>query len=112
MSKQKYPQTTTIDSSGNSTRVKRNYYSHSKLDAKRDLKRREAEDRQFKYDCLTTAQKLKGLGATGSTRQRARLEAQLSKEKAAQVKTAPLTSEQKGDKLVKRVKEAAAAAKR
>jgi len=41
---------------------------------------------------------------------RKRLEAQLASEKAAQVKTAPLTSEQKGAKVVKNAKAAVAAA--
>lgn len=62
---------------------KTNGYSSIKLNAKRDRKRREAEDRQFKYDSLTTAEKLKRLGPTGSTRERARLEKALAAEKSA-----------------------------
>jgi hypothetical protein len=73
--------------SGNASKRKQNGYSSAKLHAKRNRKRREAEDRQFEYDKKSTAQKLKELGATGSNRQRARLTALLAKEKeAAKVK--------------------------
>lgn len=85
MSKQKYPQsssaTSTTTGGGNASKRKQNGYCSVKLHAKRDRKRREAEDRQFEYDTKTTAQKLKELGPTGSTRQRSRLEAILAKEK-------------------------------
>lgn len=110
MSKQKYPQTATVVTAGGVTvRKGREHYSHVKSDAKKNLKRRQAEDRQFKYDTLSTADKLKGLGPTGSNRQRKRLEALLAKEKAAQVKPAPLTDAQKSAKAVKRAKDAVAA---
>jgi hypothetical protein len=109
MSKQKYPQNVTTSTGGTVVKKGREHYSHAKADAKKDRKRREAEDRNFKYECLSTADKLKGLGATGSNRQRKRLEALLAKEKAAQVKPAPLTSEQKGAKVVKRAQDAVAA---
>lgn len=68
-------------SSGTPARKGRDSYSSAKLHAKRDRKRREAEDRQFEYDKLSTPQKLKELGDTGSNRQRARLTALLAKEK-------------------------------
>ena len=84
MSKQKYPQTASVSTTaGGATRTKRKSYSHAKADAKKARKRREAEDRNFKYECLSTAEKLKGLGPTGSNRQRKRLEALLADEKAA-----------------------------
>lgn len=85
MSKQKYPQsssaTSTTAGGGNASKRKQNGYCSVKLHAKRDRKRREAEGRQRDYDSKTTAQKLKELGPTGSTRQRTRLEAILAKEK-------------------------------
>lgn len=83
MSKQKYPQSTSVSSSGTPTRraATRTSYSSVKLHAKRDRKRREADIRQAEYDAKSTATKLKELGATGSTRQRARLTALLAKEK-------------------------------
>ena len=82
MSKQKYPQATTVSSSGTPTRrvATRTSYSSTKLHAKRDRLRREADDRQFEYDKLSTEQKLKELGPTGSNRQRLRLTALLAKE--------------------------------
>ena len=109
MSKQRYPQNVTTTSTGTVAKKGREHYSHAKADAKKDLRRRQAEDRNFKYECLSTADKLKGLGATGSTRQRARLTALLAKEKAPAVKAAPLTSEQKGAKVVQRAQNAVAA---
>lgn len=87
MSKQKYPQASSASTSttggGNASKRKQNGYSSIKLHAKRDRKRREAEDRQFEYDKKTTAQKLKELPATGCKRQRTRLEAILAKEQEA-----------------------------
>jgi hypothetical protein len=110
MSKQKYPQTATVTTAGGVTvRKGREHYSHAKSDAKKKRRQQEADDRQFKYDGLTTAQKLKGLGPTGSNRQRKRLEALLALEKAPAVKQAPLTDEQKSAKAVKRAKDAVAA---
>lgn len=110
MSKQKYPQAATVTTaSGAVVKKGREHYSHVKADAKKRRKQQEADERQFKYDGLTTAQKLKGLGATGSSRQRKRLEALLVLEKAPAVKQAPLTDEQKAAKAVKRAKDAVAA---
>lgn len=80
MSKQKYPQSATVSSTGTSVSKGRETYSSVKLHAKRDRKRREADDRQFEYDKKTTAQKLKELGETGSNRQRVRFTALLAKE--------------------------------
>lgn len=103
MSNQKYPQTTSVGSGDTAKRrvSTRTRYSSIKLHAKRDRKRREADIRQSAYDALSTKDKLKALGDTGSTRQRNRLTALLAAEKASKVKTAPLTSEQKGDKQVR-----------
>jgi hypothetical protein len=67
----------------NSSKRKQNGYSSATLRAKRNRKRDEAEKRQFAYDQKSTATKLKELGPTGSTRQRARLEAILAKEQEA-----------------------------
>lgn len=113
MSKQKYPQSSV--SSGGVTKEKktgRANYTHAKADARKNRRRDEAEARQFKYDNLSTAEKLKGLGATGSNSQRTRLQALLAKEKAPAVKQAPLTSAEKGVKLVKNVQAAVAATAR
>ena len=111
MSKQKYPQAASAStSSTGTTRKGRENYSQVKTHAKQDRKRHEAYARQDKYDRLSTEQKLKELGPTGSNRQRVRLTALLAKEKAPQVKTAPLTSEQKGAKAVKTAQAAAALA--
>jgi hypothetical protein len=111
MSKQKYPQSTarTDNSlSGASRNTARKSYSHAKADAKKDRKRQQAEDRQADYDALSTKAKLASIPVGGGNRQRKRLEALLATEKAPAVKAAPLTSEQKGDKIVKQAKAAAA----
>jgi len=111
MSKQKYPQSASVNTnslSGAKRSMVRKSYSHIKADAKKDRKRREADDRQFKYDGLTTAQKLKGLGAEGSNRQRKRLEALLALEKAPKPKPAPLTQGEKDAKLIANVQAAVA----
>ena len=82
MSKQKYPQAAGSSNTATGVRnVKKNGYTHAFLDAKRARKRAEAEERQAKYDSLSTAAKLKGLGADGSNRQRKRLTEQLAREK-------------------------------
>lgn len=83
MSKQKYPTTSTATTSTGAVRKGRDNYSSTKLWAKRDRKREEAEDRQAKYDALSTAEKLAGLPVDACARQRARLEKQLATEKAA-----------------------------
>ena len=99
MSKQKYPQSETVSSSGEKVvRKGREHYSHAKADARKNKRRDEAEDRQANYDALTTKEKLKGLGATGSNRQRKRLEALLAKESPAVPKQTP---KQKNVKAVK-----------
>jgi len=84
MSSNKYPQTSTATSTAVS-RKGRDSYSHAKADARKARRRDEAEERQMRYDSLTTAEKLKGLGPTGSNRQRKRLEVLLAKENAAKV---------------------------
>lgn len=113
MSKQKYPQTAarSDNSLGGASRSStRKSYSHAHADAKKDRKRREADERQFKYDGLTTAQKLKALGSDGSNRQRKRLQALLELEKTPKVKIAPLTQGEKDAKLIANVQAAVAIA--
>jgi hypothetical protein len=108
MSKQKYPHAASVSTSdGKPVRKGRENYSQVKTHAKQDRKRHEAYARQDKYDRLSTEQKLKELGPTGSKRQRARLEKLLASEKAPAVKVAPLTEAQKAVKTVKRSQAAA-----
>ena len=84
MSKQKYPTTSTATTATGAVRKGRDNYSSTKLWAKRDLKRDQAEDRQAKYDALSTKEKLAGLPpAPACARQRTRLEKQLAVEKEA-----------------------------
>lgn len=111
MSQQKYPQTTVSTSADGtkSARKGREHYSHTKADARKSLRRDQAEDRQAKYDALSLKEKLASLVPDGSKRQRARLEAKLAAAKTAAVKQAPLTEAQKGAKAVKRAQDAVAA---
>lgn len=102
----------------------RQVYSHAIADAKKDKRRQQAEDRQFKYDGLTLNQKLaraKARVAEGfgnCAREIARLEKQLKDaewqkaQKVTAAKQAPMTDEQKAVKAVKRSKDAALAAAR
>ena len=46
-----------------------------------ESRRKAADERNAKYDLLTTAQKIAKLPKTGATKQRARLEKQLESEK-------------------------------
>ena len=119
MSKQKYPQTSGTTSSTGEARKGREHYSHAKADARKDKRRDEAEDRQFKHDGLTTDQKIaKAKSRRGeSKREIARLTKGLEWEKAQKVtaaakakeaKPAPLTEAQKTEKAVKRAKAVAA----
>jgi hypothetical protein len=55
------------------TRGKPGGYSSTRLWQKRRQKQFEADDRQAKYDALSLDEKIKGLGPTGSTKQRAKL---------------------------------------
>lgn len=104
----------------------RKVYTHAKADARQAKKNKEADIRQSKHDALTIAQKLakakarvaKGLG--NCTREIARLEKQLKDAEwtkaqkvtaAAAAKPAPMTTEQKSVKAVKRSKNAAKHAK-
>lgn len=59
----------------------RTVYNSTKLHAKRDRKRREAEDRQMDYDKLSLAQKIKRVESHPgeSKRELARLTAELAK---------------------------------
>ena len=80
MSTQKYPQSASVSSSdGTPTRKRRNRYSQVKTHAKQDRKRREAYDRQDKYDGLTLTQQLETTDPNGSKRQRARILAAMEK---------------------------------
>lgn len=111
MSKQKYPTSTgTNATTGTSRNIKQKGYSNKIRLAKKNRKRSEAIARNAAYAKLSTAEKLKGLGKTGSNHQRARLEAILEKEKAPAVKPAKLTEEQKAMKAVTTAKNAANAA--
>jgi len=92
-------------------RGKQNGYSSNVLNAKLDKRRDEAEDRQARYDRLSTTDKVKlAKSRRGeSKRELARLEARLATEKAP--KPAPPTKEQKeARKSVKAIKTAKAAA--
>jgi hypothetical protein len=112
MSKQRYPQTIASTTSTGTVRKGRERYSHAKADARKDLRRDQAEDRQAKYDALSTTDKLAQLPSGICERQRARLTKQLALEKQAPAKTvkqAPLTEAQKGAKAVKRAQDAVAA---
>ena len=60
---------------------------------RRAERRNQAMQRQAAYDTLTTQQKLDKLPATGATRQRERLTAQLAKESSGAVTTQPASSE-------------------
>lgn len=84
MAKQKYSQTTvsTTTSDGSKTVQKvsgRKNYRSTKLWAKRDRKRQEADERQSKYDRLTLTQQLATCVSGGSIRQRAKIEALMAK---------------------------------
>ena len=111
MSKQKYPQATTVSTSGvKSERKGRERYSQDKTHAKQDRKRHEAYARQDKYDALSTEKKIAACVPGGSKRELARLEKKLAAEKAPATKPAPLTEAQKAEKAVKRSKDAARSA--
>ena len=71
-------------------RGKQNYNS-SFLQAKRDKRRKAAEDRQYKYDRLTTTEKVKLVKSRRgeSKRELARLEARLATEVPAKPAPAP-----------------------
>lgn len=115
MSKQKYPQTASVTSSTGEARKGRANYSHAKADARKHKRRDEAEDRQIEHDSLTPDEKIaKAKSRRGeSKREIARLTKGLEWEKAqkvtaaAKAKAAPLTEAQKGEKAVKRAKDAA-----
>lgn len=110
MGKQKYPSTTSISVDGVAVKRGRDNYSHAKADARQDKRRFEADARQLKYNDLTIVERqcLVRTRPGDSKRELARLAKLLAKEKAPQVKQAPLTSEQKGAKVVKTSKAAAA----
>jgi len=112
MNKQKYPQTSVSTSEGKSVRKGRDHYSQAKTHAKQDRKRREAYDRQDKYDRLTLQQQLDSCVPGTSERQRTRIKAAMAKAVQTPVKVtkpAPLTEAQKSAKVVKRAKDAVAA---
>jgi hypothetical protein len=92
-------------------RGKQSGYSSVTLWAKRGARRAEAEERQSRYDRLSTTDKVKLAKSRDgdSKRELARLEARLAKEKAP--KPAPPTKEQReASKSAKAIKTAKAAA--
>jgi hypothetical protein len=93
MSKQKYPQATTVSTStGTTIRKGRERYSSVKRNAKLNLLRREADDRQAVYDSLDLKEKLALVKSRGgSVKELTRLNATLKAEKAAKK---PVVSEQ------------------
>jgi hypothetical protein len=105
MSKQKYPQASTSTNVSGTPRSGREHYSSAKLHAKRDRKRREAFERQDKYDLLTIEEKMKYAGK----KELAKLQKKLAAQTAPAVKIAPLTEAQKSAKAVKRAQDAVAA---
>jgi hypothetical protein len=110
MSKQKYPQATSVSTTGvKIERKRREHYSQVKNHAKQDRKRKEAYARQDAYDRLTFTQQLASCVPGGSKRQRARIEAQMAAATKPSVKIAPLTDAQKSAKIAKRAKDAVAA---
>lgn len=94
MKKQKYPQTSVTTSEGKSTRKGRDHYSQAKTHAKQDRKRREAYDRQDKYDRLTLQQQLDSCVPPGSKRQRVRIKAAMEKATSSPVKVTKKTTPQ------------------
>ena len=55
------------------TRGKQGGYSSTRLWQRRNLRRQQADIRNAQYEALTLDEKIKGLGPTGSTKQRAKL---------------------------------------
>ena len=92
---------------------KRTSYSHAKADKRKAKRREQAEDRQFEYNELSLADKLaKAQSRRGeSKREIARLTKLMQGPPAKVVvaKVAPMTSEQKGAKVVQRAQDAVAA---
>ena len=103
MSKQKYPQsiTSATNSSGESLSGRDSYSSHF-IHAKRDRKRREAEERQAEYDKLSIQEKMKHAGK----KELAKLQKKLALQTPPAVKVAPMTEKQKSVKAVKRATDA------
>lgn len=97
---------------------RREHYSHAILDAKKNARRKQANERQDNHDSLSTAEKLSkakfrvahGMGQC--LKEIAKLTKKLEWEKAqkvtAQIKKAPMTEAEKSDKAIKRAKAAAA----
>jgi len=115
MSKQKYPQKESVSSvasgESRSSKKKTNGYSSNFITAKREWKRKHAEERQADYKALSIEARIaQAQGRRGeSKRELARLNGLLANRTAAPVKQKPLTSEQKGAKKVKTAMDAVAA---
>ena len=73
MGKQKYTQTTSTATSTGTTRKGRESYSSTKLWARRNKRRDEADVRQAKYDVLTLDEKIASAKLGGGKRELARL---------------------------------------
>ena len=109
MSKQKYPQTTTVSSTGTTTgragNRKTNGYSSFFIHAKQAQKRKDAEARQANYDKLTIAEKFNTLIEGGSKKQRNKLNDQLAKAAAKGIPAkAPAAEVKPAKKAKKQVK--------
>jgi len=111
MSKQKYPQSTSVSTSTGTTvsrggKRKENGYSSFFIHAKRDRKRKEAEARQAAYDKLTIAEKFNTLIEGGSKKQRAKLNEQLAKAAAKGIPAKQPATETKPAKKAKKTQKA------
>jgi len=81
MSKQKYPNTTSLSKDGVAVRKGREHYSHDKADARKDKRSFEADARQLKYNDLSVKERIaRAKSRRGeSKRETARLEKLLAK---------------------------------
>ena len=110
MSKQKYPTTSSTSTDGTAVKRGREHYSFEKKRKRLQARAKAADERNGAYEALTVKERIavvnkriKSLGGE-SKRELTRLNALLAKEKAPQVKPAPLTEAQKSVKAVKRAK--------
>ena len=112
MSKQKYPTTSSTSTDGTPVKKGRDYYSFEKRHNRLQARAKAADIRNGAYEALSVRDRIdevnKRIAFKGgeSKRELARLNALLAKEKAPQVKPAPLTETQKSTKAVKRAKSA------
>ena len=112
MSKQKYPTTSSTSTDGTAVKKGRDHYSFEKRRKRLQARAKAADERNGAYEALTVKERIavvnkriKSLGGE-SKRELTRLNALLAKEKAPQVKPAPLTEAQKSTKAVGRAKAA------